>query len=184
MSTERRKKIPAGVVELASKVKLLILDVDGVLTDGGIILNGDAAELKVFHVRDGHGLVMLKRSGVHVAIISGRNSKVVDRRARELEITEVYQGCRDKIAAYEKLLSKLAIADKNVAYIGDDIVDVPLFKRVGFPVAVADAVEEAKEAALFITNERGGRGAVREICDLILKASGKSREFLDEHCQA
>jgi len=182
--TERRSKISPRIVEIASKVKLLILDVDGVLTDGGIILDGDAGELKVFHVRDGHGLVMLKRAGVKVAIISGRNSKVVDRRARELGITEVYQECRNKIVAYEKLLAKLAIADKDVAYIGDDIVDLPLFKRVGFPVAVADAVEEAKETALFITNACGGRGAVREICDLILKANGKWSELLDEHNQA
>ena len=179
-----RSKISPRIAEIASKVKLLILDVDGVLTDGGIILDGGAAELKVFHVRDGHGLVMLKRSGVKVAIISGRNSKVVDRRARELGITEVYQACHNKIVAYEKLLAKLAISDKDVAYIGDDVVDVPLFKRVGFPVAVADAVEEAKEAALCITNARGGRGAVREICDLILKANGKWSELLDEYGQA
>lgn len=184
MSTERRKKIPAGVIKLASKIKLLILDVDGVLTDGGIILDGGAGELKVFHVRDGHGLIMLKKAGVKVAIISGRNSGVVDRRARELGITDVYQKCRNKIIAYEELLAKLAIADKDVAYIGDDIVDLPLFKRVGLPVAVADAVEEAKEAALFITTARGGRGAVREICDLILKANGKWSELLDEYNQA
>lgn len=179
-----RREISPRVVEIAGKVKLLILDVDGVLTDGGIILDGGAAELKVFHVRDGHGLTMLKRAGVKVAIITGRNSEVVDRRARELGITEVYQGCHKKIVAYEKLLAKLAIADEYVAYIGDDVVDVPLFKRAGFPVAVADAVEEARESALFITNARGGRGAVREICDLILKASGKWRELLDEYDQA
>ncbi|HKN19446.1 MAG TPA: HAD-IIIA family hydrolase [Dissulfurispiraceae bacterium] len=184
MSNGRRREIPPSVVEIASKIKLLILDVDGVLTDGGIILDGGGAELKVFHVRDGHGLSMLKRAGVKVAIITGRNSEVVDRRARELEITEVYQGCHKKIVAYEKLLVKLDIADENVAYIGDDVVDVPLLKRVGFPVAVADAVEEARESALFITNARGGRGAVREISDLILKASGKWRELLDEYDQA
>jgi len=171
-------------MKIAGKVKLLVLDVDGVLTDGGIVLDGGAAELKVFHVRDGHGLVMLKRAGIKVAIISGRHSQVVDRRARELGIAEVYQGCHNKIVAYEKLLAKSDIADKDAAYIGDDVVDIPLFKRVGFPIAVADAVEEAKEAALFITNARGGRGAVREICDLILKANGKWNELLDEYDQA
>ncbi|MGD0282640.1 MAG: HAD-IIIA family hydrolase [Dissulfurispiraceae bacterium] len=178
------KEISPLVVKIASKVKLLILDVDGVLTDGGIILDGGSAELKVFHVRDGHGLVMLKKAGVKVAIITGRNSEVVDRRARELGITEVYQKCHRKIAAYEKLLAKLAVADEEVACIGDDVVDVPLFKRAGLSVAVADAVEEAKEAALFITDAGGGRGAVREVCDLILKANGKWSELLDEYNQA
>ena len=184
MSTGRRREISPRIVEIASKIKLLVLDVDGVLTDGGIILDGGTAELKVFHVRDGHGLVMLKKAGIKVAIITGRNSEVVDRRARELGITEVYQECHKKIVAYEKLLAKLAIADEEVAFIGDDVMDVPLFKRVGFPVAVADAVEEARESALFITNARGGRGAVREICDLILKANGKWGELLDEYYQA
>lgn len=178
------REISPRITEIASRVRLLILDVDGVLTDGGIILDGGSAELKVFHVRDGHGLVMLKRAGVEVAIISGRNSVVVDRRARELGITEVYQECHKKIVPYKKLLAKFAIADEDVAYMGDDVVDVPLFRRVGFPVAVADAVEEAKEAASFITNARGGRGAVREICDLILKAKGKWSELLDEYDQA
>ncbi len=137
------REIAPHIVEIAGKVKLLILDVDGVLTDGGIILDGAAAELKVFHVRDGHGLVMLKKAGVKVAIISGRNSPVVDRRARELGITEVYQECHNKIVAYEKLLAKLAASDEDVAYIGDDVVDLPLFKRVGFPVAVADGTHPA-----------------------------------------
>src|SRR5208282_4911267 len=121
---EHRTKIPPRIMKIAGKVKLLILDVDGVLTDGGIIFDGGAAELKVFNVRDGHGLVMLKKAGVKVAIISGRNSQVVDRRARELGITEVYQGCRNKIVAYEKLLAKLSIAEKDAAYIGDDVVDI------------------------------------------------------------
>ncbi len=179
MATE----ISPRIIEMASKVRLLILDVDGVLTDGGIVLDGGSAELKVFHVRDGHGLVMLRKAGVKIAIISGRNSGVVDRRARELGITEVHQECHNKIVPYEKLLAKLAIADEDVAYIGDDVVDIPLFKRVGFPVAVADAVEEAKAAALFITDARGGRGAVREICELILKANGKWSGLLDEYNQ-
>lgn len=178
-----RRKTPRRIAEIASTIKLLILDVDGVLTDGGIILDGGENELKVFHVRDGHGLRMLKKAGVEVAIISGRNSKVVDRRAMELGITEVYQRSHKKISAYNELLSKFSVVDDEVAYIGDDVVDIPLLKRVGLPVAVADAVEEAKEAALLITNAPGGRGAVREICELILKANGKWSELLDEYNQ-
>lgn len=177
-------KIPPRVIKIASKVKLLILDVDGVLTDGGIILDNKGNELKSFHVRDGHGLVMLKKAGVRVAIITGRNSRVVERRAKELGITEVYQQCRDKGKVYQLLLSKADIGDDEVAYIGDDVVDIPLLKRVGMPVAVADAVAEAKDKALLITEARGGRGAVREICDLILKAKGKWRELLDEYDKA
>jgi 3-deoxy-D-manno-octulosonate 8-phosphate phosphatase (KDO 8-P phosphatase) len=179
-----RRKIPRRISEIASNIKLLILDVDGVLTDGGIILDGSDNELKVFHVRDGHGLRMLKKAGIEVAIISGRNSKVVDRRAMELGITEVYQRSHKKISAYNELLSKFNVVDTEVAYIGDDVVDIPLLKRVGLPVAVADAVEEAKEAALFITSACGGRGAVREICELILKANGRWTGLLDEYNQA
>ncbi len=184
MAGKLRKKIPRRISEIAAGIKLLVLDVDGVLTDGSIILDGGKDELKVFHVRDGHGLVMLKKAGVKVAIITGRDSKVVDRRAAELGITEVYQRRRKKIAAYDELLSKFNIPDKEVAYIGDDVVDIPLLKKVGLPIAVADAVEEAKEAALFVTNSCGGRGAVREICDLILKANGKWSSLLDEYNQA
>ncbi len=177
------EKIPLSIIKIAGKIKLLVLDVDGVLTDGGIILDNEGNEFKSFNVRDGHGLVMLKKAGVKVAIISGRNSKVVDRRASELGITEVYQRSHNKITAYQELLSKFGVAAEEVAYIGDDVVDVPLFKRVGLAVAVADAAEEAKEAALFVTKARGGRGAVREICDLILKANGKWGELLDAYDQ-
>lgn len=172
----RRRKIPARIVRLARNIKLLILDVDGVLTDGGIILDSSGKELKVFHVRDGHGLVMLGKAGVKAAIITGRKSGAVDRRARELGIKDVFQRCQDKIVAYEKLLAKYGLEDKDVAFIGDDVVDLALFARVGLSVAVADAVEEAREAAAYITSSNGGRGAVREVCDLILKAGGKWSE--------
>ena len=179
MGANRNRKIPVGIVKIAGNIKLLILDVDGVLTDGGIILDSGTNELKVFHVRDGHGLVMLRKAGFKVAIITGRNSRTVDRRARELGITEVCQNCRSKLDAYEKLLEKFGFADKEVAFIGDDVTDIPLLNRVGLPVTVADAVEEAKEAALFITSSNGGRGAVREVCDLILKANGKWSEVAE-----
>jgi 3-deoxy-D-manno-octulosonate 8-phosphate phosphatase (KDO 8-P phosphatase) len=172
-----KKKLMAA----ARKIKLLILDVDGVLTDGSIILDNDSNEFKAFHVRDGHGLKMLGRAGIEVAIITGRFYKVVDRRALELGIAEVYQRCHAKSIAYEELLSKFNLSDEEVAYIGDDIVDISLLKRVGLPVSVADAADDAKKYALMITSNRGGRGAVREVTDLLLKAAGRWKELLDEY---
>ncbi len=169
------------LIEIAQAIKLLILDVDGVLTDGRIILDNDGNELKAFHVRDGHGIKMLQRVEVHVAIITGRYSKVVERRAHELGITEIYQRCLMKSAAYEHLIEKLNVSDDEIAYIGDDVVDISIMKRVALPVAVADATDEAKAAAIIITNMQGGRGAVREICDLIIKAKGKWEELMNEY---
>ncbi len=174
MSNER-------LFEIAKAIKLLILDVDGVLTDGRIILDNEGNELKAFHVRDGHGIKMLQKIGVSVSIITGRYSKVVERRAHELGITEVYQRCHIKSAAYEHLTQKLNISDAEIAYIGDDIIDLSIMKKVALPVAVADATDETKAAALVITKMPGGRGAVREICDLIIKANGKWEEFLNEY---
>lgn len=169
------------LLEIAQHIRLLILDVDGVLTDGSIILDNDGNEFKSFHVRDGHGIKMLIRAGVKVAIITGRHSKVVERRAKELGITEVYQRCHIKSVAYDHLLEKFSVSDHEVAYVGDDIVDISLLKRVGLSVAVGDATEEAKAVALFVTQNRGGRGAVREVCDLLLKATGKWGEILNEY---
>jgi len=166
---------------MARNIKMLILDVDGVLTDGSIILDNDGNEYKSFHVRDGHGIKMLIRAGIHVAIITGRHSKVVERRAQELGITEVFQKCHDKRTAYRKLLGQYALEDLQVAYVGDDIVDAPIMALVGLPVAVADATEDAKGYALFVTKSRGGRGAVREVTDFILKAKGQWQEMVNEY---
>lgn len=178
--TKNKKQI----AQIAKNIKLLILDVDGVLTDGSIILDDNGNEIKSFHVRDGHGLKMLQKAGIQIAIITGRHSKVVERRAHELGITEIYQRCHIKTVAYDDLLEKFGIEDKETAYVGDDIVDIPIFKRVGLSIAVADAVDEAKREALFVTNNRGGRGAVREVCELILKSNGKWEEFIDEYNKA
>ncbi|MBA4348852.1 MAG: 3-deoxy-manno-octulosonate-8-phosphatase KdsC [Thermodesulfovibrio sp.] len=169
--------------EIAKNIKLLILDVDGVLTDGSIILDNEGNEIKAFHVRDGHGIKMLTKAGVHVAIITGRYSKVVERRAHELGITEVYQKCYKKSVVYEHLIEKFGVTDKEVAYIGDDIVDISLLKRAGLSVAVADATAETKSVSMLITENAGGRGAVREVCDLILKAQGKWQDLLNEYHQ-
>lgn len=157
---------------IAKDIKLLILDVDGVLTDGSIILDNQGNEFKAFHVRDGHGIKMLQKAGIRVAIITGRHSKVVERRARELGITDVFQKCRNKKVAYAGLLKQHALKDREVAYVGDDIIDAPIMAVVGLPVAVADADAETKNYALVITKNQGGRGAVREITDFILKAKG------------
>ena len=169
------------LTRIAKNIRLLILDVDGVLTDGSIILDNKDNEFKVFHVRDGHGIKMLIRAGIYVAIITGRYSKVVERRAHELGITEVYQKSHDKRIAYRQLVEKYSIDEKEVAYIGDDIVDIPLLKRSGFPVVVADADDEVKAVAAMITKNRGGKGAVREICDFLLKAKGLWENIIDEY---
>lgn len=161
------------LIERAAKVKLLILDVDGVLTDGRIILDNEGNELKAFHVRDGHGIKMLQREGINVAFITGRESDAVTRRARELGITEVHQGSKNKLEAYPKVLERFGVSDEETAYVGDDIVDIPVMVRVGLPVTVGDASDEAKAYALFVTKNRAGRGAVREVTDLLLRARGR-----------
>ncbi len=173
-----------AVLEAGRKIRLLILDVDGVLTDGGIILDNEGNELKSFHVRDGHGIKLLVRSGVEVAIITGRYSRVVERRAQELGVSEVHQGCIDKVAVYERIKEKRSLRDEEIAYIGDDVVDIPILKRVGLPMAVADASPDAKAFAAFVTERRGGRGAVREVTDLILKAKGLWERIINDYIKA
>ena len=178
------KKTKKDLLNIARHIKLVILDVDGVLTDGSIILDNEENEFKSFHVRDGHGIKMLKKAGLIVAMITGRQSKVVERRARELGITEVFQRCHDKRVVYRHLIEKYSIDSGEVAFIGDDVVDLPLLRGAGFSVAVADAAEEAKSAAMMITKNKGGRGAVREVSDFLLKAKGLWEGIIDEYSQA
>ena len=178
-----KKPSEKKLLGIASNIRLVIFDVDGVLTDGGIILDNKGNEFKSFNVRDGHGIKMLIRAGVTVAMITGRYSKVVERRARELGIKEVYQRCHDKRIAYRHLIEKYSLDPKEIAYIGDDIVDLPLLKISGFSVSVADADEEAKIASMMITKNKGGRGAVREVCDFILKAKGLWEGIVDGYSQ-
>ena len=173
------KKTKRQITETAKNIKLLILDVDGVLTDGSIILDNKGNEFKAFHVRDGHGIKMLIRAGIHVAIITGRRSKVVERRAKELGIAEVYQKCYNKIEAYNRIKSKFSLRDNEIAFIGDDIVDLPLLKRAGLSFAVADSPEEVKSHASSVTKNRGGRAAAREVTDIILKAKGLWNKVID-----
>jgi 3-deoxy-D-manno-octulosonate 8-phosphate phosphatase (KDO 8-P phosphatase) len=163
--------------ERLAKIKLLILDVDGVMTDGRIVFDAHGVETKFFNVKDGHGIKMLQRAGVEVAIISGRESQVVTNRAAELGISRVYQRSLDKLTPYRALLEATGLSDAEVAFIGDDVIDLPVLRRVGFAAAPADAVPETLEAVHYVTRNRGGWGAVREICDLILRGRGQWDEI-------
>ena len=162
--------------ELADKimaVKLVVFDVDGVLTDGRIIFSNSGEETKLFDVKDGHGIKLLMRSGIDVAIITARESDVVRRRARDLGITHVFQGMKDKKMALEELVKASGVTPDAMAYMGDDIIDLPVLKRVAFSAAVADAVSEVIERVDFVAKRPGGRGAARELAELILKVQGK-----------
>ncbi len=154
------------------QIRLLLLDVDGVMTDGGIIYDGNGLETKVFNVKDGHGIKMLQRAGIQVGIITGRTSAVVDIRARELGIDLLYQGALRKLESYEDIKCRTGLNDHQIAYMGDDVIDVPVMRRVGFSAAPADALPEALAAAGYVSTRAGGKGAVREVCDLILKGVG------------
>jgi len=162
----------AEIAQRAKQIKLLIMDVDGVMTGGQIILDGNGNEFKAFHVRDGHGIKMAQRSGMTVAIITGRGSKVVEARAAELGIAEVHQKSFDKLVTYRDILKRLGLKEEESAFIGDDIVDIPVMSRVGLAFAVADAEPYVKKAAHMVTERKGGQGAVREVIDLLLKSNG------------
>ncbi|XBS69387.1 3-deoxy-manno-octulosonate-8-phosphatase KdsC [Acerihabitans sp. KWT182] len=161
------------VLQRARDIRLLICDVDGVLSDGLIYQGNQGEELKAFNVRDGYGIRCLLTSGIEVAIITGRSAKLVEDRCRTLGISHLYQGQTDKLSAFETLLGKLALTASQVAYIGDDLIDWPVMARVGLGIAVADAHPLLLPKADYVTHIRGGRGAVREVCDLVLLAQGK-----------
>jgi 3-deoxy-D-manno-octulosonate 8-phosphate phosphatase (KDO 8-P phosphatase) len=163
---------PDEVERRAARVKLLLLDCDGVLTDGRITLVGEADEQKSFNTRDGHGLVLLHRAGLRSGIISGRTSSAVVRRAEDLGIAYVRQGALNKIEVFDRLLSAEGFGADEVAFVGDDVTDIPLMLRSGLGVAVADATPDTLDAAHYVTRLPGGSGAVREVCELVLKAQG------------
>jgi 3-deoxy-D-manno-octulosonate 8-phosphate phosphatase (KDO 8-P phosphatase) len=156
------------------RARLLVLDVDGVLTDGRLYYGAGGEELKVFHVRDGHGIKQVARAGVAVAIISGRKSAAVKRRAKDLGIRHVYQGIDDKLAALRSLARKLGVDLAACVCVGDDTPDAPILNAAGVGIAVADAHADALAAADLVTRIKGGRGAVREVCDWIMAARGKA----------
>jgi 3-deoxy-D-manno-octulosonate 8-phosphate phosphatase (KDO 8-P phosphatase) len=151
------------------------------LTDGKIIYNDRGEEIKAFNVRDGHGLKLLMRAGIGAALITGRKSKVVLHRARDLGIKNVYQRVTNKIEVYEKILKEKKLKDENVGFIGDDLVDIPVLKRVGFSAAVGDAIPEVKEVVDYVTSKKGGEGAVREICELLLKVQNRWEEITERY---
>jgi 3-deoxy-D-manno-octulosonate 8-phosphate phosphatase (KDO 8-P phosphatase) len=160
------------LVQRCARIEMLVLDVDGVLTDGRIIYTDAGEEMKAFHVRDGSGLKLWTSQGKKAGIITGRRSSIVERRAKELGITAVIQGADDKKAALDEMLKSLGLTPDQVCAIGDDIVDLAVLRACGLAVAVADACVEAKDDADYVTQARGGRGAVREVIELILRAQG------------
>lgn len=160
------------ILERAARIRLVIFDVDGVLTDGSLYLGDDGQEYKAFNSRDGHGMVILQETGVLLAVITGRSSEVVRIRMESLGVAHVYQGRRDKLPAYEELKGALGLADGDIAFVGDDVVDLPIMRRVGLAIAVADAHPLVRQHAHWSTGKGGGRGAAREVCELILEAQG------------
>lgn len=175
------KEAADSLIERARKVKILILDCDGVLTDGRIILLPGGEETKAFDVRDGHAMVMARRAGLPAAIISGRKSEVVRLRAKELGVAHLHEMALVKIEPYERVLSEERLRDEEVCYVGDDVVDIPLLRRAGLAVAVADAMDEVKEHCHMVTQRGGGRGAVREVIEFILKAQDKWAEAMSRY---
>ncbi len=161
------------LLERARAVRLAIFDVDGVMTDGTLYIGAQGEAFKAFNILDGHGVKMLQAGGIATAIISGRASEAVTRRAAELGIAHVVQGCADKVAAFEKLRGELGCEAADCAFMGDDLPDLPVMQRCGFAVAVANAVDAVKQGAHYVTRTPGGRGAVREFCELVLRARGQ-----------
>ncbi len=167
--------------EKLRKIKMLILDVDGVLTDGRIILDDSGRETKNFNVRDGHGIKLLQRYGINVVLLTGRESQVVLHRARDLGIKEVHQKVFNKKEVFGEILKKNNLDSSACAYIGDDFIDIPVLKAAGFSAAVADAIEIVKKSVDYVTENRSGRGAVREVCEMLLIAQGKWPEIADKY---
>lgn len=172
--------------ERAKKIKLLILDVDGVLTDGRLIYDNSGEELKCFNVQDGFGMTLLHNVGIIPIIITAKKSRLVSRRAREMGVFKVYQNAIKKLESYENVLREFKLSDEEICFIGDDLIDLPVLKRVGLAVAVVNAVQEVKDIAHYVTQKEGGKGAVREAIELILRTQGRWGEatksyLIDNH---
>ena len=165
----------------AKEVKLLLLDVDGILTDGTIVYTDSGNEIKAFHTRDGLGIRLLQETGVEVGLITARQSEAVTRRAQDLGMKHVFQKTRNKLAVYEQLTKDLDLQAPEVGYMGDDWLDLPLLTRVGFSATVSDAVAEVRQIVHYTTKRKGGRGAVREVCNLILDAKGVHDSLLEKY---
>jgi len=165
------------ILDRARRVRLVIFDVDGVLTDGSLYIGDDGREYKAFNARDGHGMKMLRHTGVDLAIITARTSEAVRIRMESLGVEHVYQGRLDKLASYEEMKGLLGLSDKQIAYVGDDVLDLPIMRRVGLSVSVADAHTLASHHSHWQTRAGGGRGAAREVCELIMEAQGTLGEM-------
>ncbi|HLD13797.1 MAG TPA: HAD family hydrolase [Burkholderiales bacterium] len=164
--------LPRETLARAAKIKLVLFDVDGVLTDGRLLIGDDGQEYKAFNSKDGHGIKMMQRHGVATGIITGRTSKVVEHRVRDLNIQHVHQGCAEKLPVYRQLLTHLGLQPEQTAFVGDDVVDLPIMLNVGLAVAPRDAHPLVVRHAHWTTPSAGGRGAARELCELILYAQG------------
>jgi 3-deoxy-D-manno-octulosonate 8-phosphate phosphatase (KDO 8-P phosphatase) len=160
------------ILEKASRIRLVVFDVDGVLTDGSLYIGDDGQEYKAFHSRDGHGIKMLLGRGVEIAVITGRTSRVVEHRMKNLGISHVYQGKLEKLPAFQELTQKLGVSEEQTAYVGDDVVDLPVMRRVGLAIAVQDAHPLVRQHSHWQTPNSGGRGAARDVCELIMEARG------------
>lgn len=171
------KVISAALRKKARKVKLLLLDVDGVLTDGGIYIDNRGVETKRFDVRDGQGITLLRRAGIEVGFITGRFSNIVRFRARELGVRIVYQRVQKKLEAYQRVKQRSRLADESIAYVGDDIADIPILRQTGLAIVVRDAWAGVKRHADYVTKGEGGRGAVREVAELLLTAQHSWKEI-------
>ncbi|BBL71194.1 3-deoxy-manno-octulosonate-8-phosphatase KdsC [Methylogaea oryzae] len=169
------------ILNRAAAVRLVIFDVDGVLTDGKLFFDDQGREYKSFHARDGHGIKLLRRTGVEVAVISGRKAESVGRRMASLGIEHVYQGQENKLAALEDLCGRLGLRHEQIAHVGDDLLDLPLMRRVGLSVAVADAHCSILNYAHWRTTLRGGEGAAREVCDLVMRAQGTLNGIIESY---
>lgn len=177
--------LSTAVLDRARKIRLFLMDVDGTLTDGGVCLmslpnDGGIAEMKVFDAQDGQGLSLAHTMGIQTGFITGRKSPAVTQRAQELHVTFVYLGQAKKTAAFEEAMQKAGVTEEEVAYLGDDLPDIPLAQRAGLAVAVADAMPELKAISHYVTRARGGRGAAREVIELILKAQGRWEEAVPQ----
>ncbi|MBO7671919.1 HAD hydrolase family protein [bacterium] len=166
------------MVEKAKKIKLLAFDVDGVMTDGSVTYDENGVEYKTFNVKDGHGIVRMNKSGFITAVITARNNGTVAHRAKNLNITEIHQGCMVKLPVLEELLKKYNLTFENVSYMGDDLPDIPILEKVGLACCPNDAVEEVKDICGFVSSKYGGRGAVRELCDFILSAQNIEKDYV------
>jgi 3-deoxy-D-manno-octulosonate 8-phosphate phosphatase (KDO 8-P phosphatase) len=178
---EMTERYSREIIERAKKIKVLVLDVDGVLTDGRIVHGSYGDEIKNFDVNDGLGIVLVKRAGLKCVILTAKASKVVTKRARELKIDKVYHNFHYKIKAFHMICRRFRIKGEEICFVGDDVIDIPVLKRAGLAVCPPNAMDDVKPFAHFITGKRGGRGAVREVCDLLIKAQGKWDEVMKRY---